>query len=118
MAQVGGSVRQRKAKATEDKSVPVVEELTSSEPEGNSSEEEDTIEQPKRTNKERVESEDDYSPWLDILRVLSFLIFASCALSYLISSGETFTWGMRHPPKYLQADWWKSQVVSCSSIAP
>jgi len=59
----------------------------------------------------RVKDEDEYSPWLDIVRVLSFLFVASCALSYMISSGESFFWGMQNPPKYLQKQWWKTQFV-------
>ena len=58
-----------------------------------------------------MEDEDDYSPWMDVLRVISFLIVASCGLSYLVSNGESFTWGLRHPPKYLDAAWWKAQWV-------
>lgn len=61
--------------------------------------------------KQRLEKEDAYSPIVDIFRVLTFLILASCGLSYLISSGESWTWGMKNPPKYLQKDWWESQWV-------
>ncbi len=61
--------------------------------------------------KSRADDEDAYSPWLDVLRVLTFLFIASCGLSYLISSGETWFWGMKNPPGYLRADWWKSQLV-------
>lgn len=59
----------------------------------------------------RIDEEDAYSPWVDILRVLTFLFIASCGLSYLISSGESWFWGMKNPPSYLRADWWKSQFV-------
>lgn len=55
--------------------------------------------------------EDVYSPVLDVFRVLTFLILASCGLSYLISSGESYTWGLKNPPKHLQKDWWTSQLV-------
>jgi predicted heme/steroid binding protein len=61
--------------------------------------------------KGKGDSEDAYSPYVDILRVLTFLVFASCGLSYLISGGETWTWGMKNPPKYLQKNWWASQMV-------
>jgi hypothetical protein len=72
-----------------------------------------------RSPEQKLEDEDDeYSPWVDILRVLSFLVFASCALSYLVSSGESYTWGMKHPPKYLQVDWWKSQFVRYTPQTP
>lgn len=55
--------------------------------------------------------DDDYSPWLDILRVLSFIFVASCGLSYVISGGESLFWGMKNKPNYLRADWWKAQMV-------
>ncbi len=59
----------------------------------------------------KVDDEDAYSPWVDVLRVLTFLFLASCGLSYLISNGESWFWGMSNPPKYLQAEWWKGQFV-------
>lgn len=65
----------------------------------------------KKSSKARLEEEDDYSPWIDVLRVLSFLFFASCALSYLISSGESYFWGMKDKPNYLQPKWWKAKFV-------
>ncbi|KAJ8129348.1 hypothetical protein O1611_g4284 [Lasiodiplodia mahajangana] len=118
-----GGVRQRKAKASAaaEQTPPQVEEVDTSEAEEIEREREEAetkrLRKKNRTPKEKLEDEDDeYSPWVDILRVISFLIFASCALSYLISGGETFTWGMKHPPKYLQADWWKAKFVSRSSL--
>jgi hypothetical protein len=66
----------------------------------------------KRTVQDRLDDDNAYtSLYLDIFRVLTFLFLASCGLSYLISGGETFFWGMSNPPKYLQADWWKKQFV-------
>lgn len=64
------------------------------------------------TSKERIDAEetDRFTIFLDLLRVLTFIAFASCALSYLISGGETFFWGMSNPPKYLQTQWWKAQL--------
>lgn len=59
----------------------------------------------------KAKSEDAYSPVLDVFRVLTFLLFASCGLSYLISGGESYTWGLKNPPKYLQKDWWASHMV-------
>ncbi|KIH90805.1 heme steroid-binding protein domain protein [Sporothrix brasiliensis 5110] len=71
--------------------------------------------QPKRKTKgkkrPRVEEEDEYSPYLDIFRVLTFLLLASCGLSYLVSGGESFLWGMQHRPNYLKLSWWKMQYV-------
>ncbi|EMR61903.1 putative cytochrome b5-like heme steroid binding domain-containing protein [Eutypa lata UCREL1] len=106
MPETRGSVRNRKAKAaSKPAEVAVVEEVDTDEAE----EIEKTRVEKKRTARERVEDEDDYSPWMDVLRVISFLIVASCGLSYLVSNGESFTWGLRHPPKYLDAAWWKAQ---------
>jgi predicted heme/steroid binding protein len=109
MPETRGTVRQRKVKAetakpAEDAPVAVVEELSTSDTE------DEIVEKRKPTAAARVEDEDDYTPWVDILRVLSFLLVASCGLSYLISGGDSFFWGLRHPPKYLQTDWWKSQL--------
>ncbi|GAO16244.1 uncharacterized protein UV8b_08242 [Ustilaginoidea virens] len=56
------------------------------------------------------DDDDDYTPWLDILRLLSFLLVASCGLSYMISGGESWFWGMKNKPSYLRADWWKAQL--------
>ncbi|KAL7941665.1 cytochrome b5 [Trichoderma barbatum] len=64
----------------------------------------------KSKSKSKVDDEDAYSPWLDVLRVISFLFVASCALSYWISNGESFFWGMKNKPNYLRVDWWKAQV--------
>jgi hypothetical protein len=68
--------------------------------------------------KKKVGDEDDYSPWLDVARVLSFLFFASCALSYLISGGETFFWGMKNKPNYLKLDYWKTKLVWLHTHSP
>lgn len=63
----------------------------------------------------RAKAEDGYAPWVDILRVLTFLLFASCGLSYLISGGESLTWGMKNKPNYLKLDYWKSKLVRSPS---
>jgi hypothetical protein len=70
---------------------------------------------PEKKPKEQVEVEDAYSPWVDVLRVITFLFVASCGLSYLISGGETWFWGMKNPPNYLQTEWWKAQFVSVAT---
>lgn len=117
-------VRQRKAKAAAatEETAPLVEEVDTDEAEEIEREREEVeAERLRRKDlspEEKLEEEDDdYKPWVDILRVISFLIFASCALSYLISGGETFTWGMKHPPKYLQADWWKAKFVGSTAYS-
>jgi hypothetical protein len=117
----GDGVRQRKTKANAEQTPPTVEEVDTSEAEEIERKQEDAetarLLKKNRTPEQKLEDEDDdYTPWVDILRVISFLVFASCALSYLVSSGETFTWGMKHPPKYLQTDWWKAQFV-CRTLS-
>ncbi|TEA21012.1 Membrane steroid-binding protein 2 [Colletotrichum sidae] len=61
---------------------------------------------------------DEYSPWVDILRVLSFLALASCALSYLISNGESFFWGFQDKPWYLKVDYWKAKFNGPLVLTP
>lgn len=86
-------VRQRKAKADE----PV------------SSDEKDVT---KTTTKPLPKAdEESYSPWLDILRVLTLVLALSSVASYTISGGESFFWGMRNKPTYLRIDYWKSIIV-------
>lgn len=69
-----------------------------------------------KSKSKRDDDADDYTPWVDILRVLSFLFVASCGLSYVISGGESMFWGMKNKPNYLRVDWWKSQIVSLPPI--
>ena len=92
MADSASSVRQRKPKEASEKESPKVVPVA-----------------------KRAKDEDGYSPWLDIFRVLTFLLLASSGLSYLVSSGESFFWSMKVPPKYLQKKWWEDQFV-CSTI--
>lgn len=68
---------------------------------------------PKKLTKPRPkdDAQDGYSPWLDILRVLSFVFMISCLLSYFISSGESYFWGMKNKPDYLRTDWWMAKMV-------
>ena len=70
----------------------------------------------KRSGKSVDEDEDAYSPWVDILRVLTFLIIASAGLSYLVSGGETWLWyyGQTKPP-YLTRAYWQAKFV-CSTL--
>ncbi|RFU81317.1 cytochrome b5-like heme steroid binding domain-containing [Trichoderma arundinaceum] len=56
----------------------------------------------KSGSKSKVRDEDAYSPWVDVLRVITFLFFASCGLSYWISNGESFFWGMKNKPNYMR----------------
>ncbi|KAH8678132.1 hypothetical protein BX600DRAFT_493459 [Xylariales sp. PMI_506] len=107
----GGGVRQRKA--TEKPPANEVEELTSSETESQPPAEKTKI---KRTTKELVKTEDSYSPFVDVFRVLTFLVLASIGLSYIITGGDSFFWGMRHPPKYLRVNWWKEQFKAPTDL--
>ncbi|OAA57574.1 membrane-associated progesterone receptor [Niveomyces insectorum RCEF 264] len=66
---------------------------------------------PARKTRTPVDDEDDYSPWLDIVRVLTFLLIASAGLSYLVTSGESWVWGMKEKPNYLKLSWWKTQYI-------
>lgn len=61
--------------------------------------------------RKQAKSEDDASSKLDILRVLTFLILASTGLSYLVSGGDSFFWGLKNKPNYLQVNWWKAQFT-------
>lgn len=118
-AETRGSVRQRKAaavRAEQDPNPRVVELNTDDD-------EEEFIKngstgplqqepRPKPTPKARVKNDDEeYSPWVDVLRVLTFLVLAGVGLSYLISSGTTFGLDKlaKHPPKYFQKAWWEEQ---------
>lgn len=68
----------------------------------------------KRSKKsKRVDTDEiEYgNPWVDVLRVLSFLLFVSCGASYLVSGGESFFWNMKVPPKYLHLEHWKGLFV-------
>lgn len=94
MADPAPSVRQRKPE-------PVLED------------EKPRVSKPK---KQKTEDDDPYTPWVDILRVLTFLFVASCGLSYLISSGETWFWGMKNPPNYLRSAWWKSHFTGPQTL--
>jgi hypothetical protein len=103
MADSEPSVRQRKGKAAGEAkaAADAVEEV-------------EVVEDEVKPNSpgKKIEDEDAYSPVLDIFRVLTFLFIASCGLSYVVSGGESWFWGMKDPPKYLQMQWWKGQVVS------
>ncbi|KAH6891251.1 hypothetical protein B0T10DRAFT_484815 [Thelonectria olida] len=65
----------------------------------------------KKTRRVRVQDEEDaYSPYLDVLRVLSFLFLASCGLSYVITGGDSWWWGRRHTPDVLTVQYWKDLI--------
>ena len=67
-----------------------------------------------------IAGEDDYdrrSAFFDLIRVLLILLVASFAVSYLMSGGESWAWGMRNKPRYLRAGWWKAKFVSNPSVS-
>jgi predicted heme/steroid binding protein len=65
-----------------------------------------------------VDAEEAYSPWVDVLRVLTFLILASCGLSYAVTSGKSLVWGGFQPPDYLKPSWWKLQLQGPLYLTP
>jgi hypothetical protein len=58
-----------------------------------------------------ADDETSYSPWVDILRVVTFLIVASCGLSYFITDGKSFLWGGVSKPDVLRPNWWQEKLV-------
>ncbi|KAJ4312956.1 hypothetical protein N0V84_009674 [Fusarium piperis] len=54
---------------------------------------------------------DGYSPYLDVLRVITFLLLASCGLSYVISGGQSWVWGMKNMPDYLTTKYYKELIT-------
>lgn len=68
----------------------------------------------KKKSKKRSDRVEYENPWVDALRVLSFLLLLSCGLSYLVSGGESFFWTMKVPPKYLRLQTWKGMFVRIS----
>ncbi|KAJ3494494.1 hypothetical protein NLG97_g4045 [Lecanicillium saksenae] len=67
----------------------------------------------------RTQEDDDAGSFrLDVLRVLTFLFLASCGLSYVISSGESFFWGMKNKPNYMKPDWWKAKFSGPIYLTP
>jgi hypothetical protein len=65
-----------------------------------------------KTEEDLEKEETGYTPWVDILRVITFIVFASCGLSYVITSGKSFVWGGVARPDVLRLDWWQQQLVS------
>jgi predicted aminopeptidase len=65
-----------------------------------------------------AEDDDKYSIYIDILRVLSFLIVASCGLSYVVTGGSSWTWGGVQLPEYARTAYWKEKLVRLSFPNP
>lgn len=73
-----------------------------------------TQEQPSGTpakKAKKVKKDAQESRWVDVARTLTLLLALSCGLSYLVSSGESFFWSLKVPPKYMRVEWWQSQLV-------
>lgn len=102
-AEPDSAVRQRKAVADEaDRAVQ------DGQPSGDEGGKKKRSKKGKRMDSDEVEYG---NPWVDVLRVLSFLLFVSCGASYLVSGGESFFWSMKVPPKYLRVETWKGLIV-------
>lgn len=71
-----------------------------------------------KTRSSSTTDEDKPAIWLDALRVLTFLILASCGLSYVISGGKSFVWGKEYQPQYFKVDWWKAQFRGPLHLTP
>ncbi|KAF4980593.1 hypothetical protein FZEAL_3406 [Fusarium zealandicum] len=54
---------------------------------------------------------DGYTPYIDVLRVITFLLVASCGLSYVISGGESWFWGTKHTPDVLTFRYYKELIT-------
>lgn len=64
------------------------------------------------------DEEDDYTPWVDILRVISFLLLASFGLSYVTSGGDSWWWGVKNKPDYMTVNYWKDLVKGPVEFLP
>jgi hypothetical protein len=75
----------------------------------------------KKRSSDKVDREDPwdgYSPYVDVLRVISFIVVASMGLSYVISGGESFWWGHKNKPEWMTQKFYKELIlgpVSCTS---
>ncbi|KAK4135759.1 cytochrome b5 [Trichocladium antarcticum] len=121
MADADTSVRRRKPESKT--TIPNVEPVDSESDSGKELERQKTRQsrRKKTTPKTQLDDDDAYTTAnlaLDIVRVLTFIFLASCGLSYLISNGETFFWGMSNPPKYMKLDWWKKQITGPIYLTP
>lgn len=65
-----------------------------------------------------ADDDDQYSPLVDVLRVITFLIVASCGLSYVVSGGASWFWGGVRLPEYATVAYWKQQFVREPSSLP
>ncbi|KKA27836.1 hypothetical protein TD95_003900 [Thielaviopsis punctulata] len=75
----------------------------------------------KKTVQQRIKDEDattTSSLIVDGLRILTFLILASCTLSYLTSGGRSMFWTAHTVPRYLTVKYWKAQFAAPIYLTP
>ncbi|KFA63741.1 hypothetical protein S40285_01959 [Stachybotrys chlorohalonatus IBT 40285] len=72
----------------------------------------------KAASKVEEEDKDPYSPWLDILRVITFIFVASWVLSIMFTGGESGYWGIKEKPRYMRLDWWRNQIKGPTYMTP
>jgi hypothetical protein len=68
----------------------------------------------KKRSSAKVDEEDPwdgYSPYLDVVRVISFIIVASMGLSYVISGGESFWWGHKNKPNWMTQRFYRDLIL-------
>ena len=128
MADSNPAVRQRKANQKHETRIVPDEELPSEDEDnlfaGTPSEKlrpvkTNSPDAPKTKSKRKSAGDvDGYSIWIDALRVLSFLAIASCGLSYVMSGGESWTWGYKNKPQFLRAQYWKLLIVRSPLSSP
>ncbi|KAH8175570.1 cytochrome b5-like heme/Steroid binding domain-containing protein [Sarocladium implicatum] len=78
----------------------------------------DAITQPVKKKKAPAFEHDKPDWWIDSLRVLSFLFVASCALSHVVSGGESYFWGLKERPNYFRSEWWKTALNGPIYLTP
>lgn len=66
-----------------------------------------------KTTTKRTDDQDDdrLTFYLDILRVITFVIVASCGLSYIITGGKSWAWGGVRLPEYMTTEYWDEWMV-------
>ncbi|UZP41993.1 hypothetical protein NXS19_009809 [Fusarium pseudograminearum] len=68
----------------------------------------------KKTSSSKADQDDTwdgYSPYVDILRVISFLFVASMGLSYVISGGESYWWGHKNKPEWMTQKFYQELIL-------
>lgn len=73
----------------------------------------------KKTSSSKADQDDTwdgYSPYVDILRVISFLFVASMGLSYVISGGESYWWGHKNKPEWMTQKFYRELILGPVSL--